>query len=1040
MSSDFNEDTRVKLPALVHLTRLGYKYLSQKPDSFKQNLIPETNICRDIFTEAIHTLNPDKENINIDDLLEKIRLDLENDDLGEEFYKDLIKGKDDIKLLDLDNFDNNQLYCVTELTFKNGEDEFRPDITILVNGMPLAFIEVKKPNNHMGIKAERDRMNMRFKNPKFKRFINEFQLLIFSNNMEYNDADRNKLEGAFYATTSKNTSAKFNHFREQRKSEFVDEIKDVDESVETFILKDNNHETIKTSPEYKTNLNPDSPTNRIISSLLSKPRFCFFLKYGLAYVRQVNESTGEVEIQKHVMRYPQYFAAKAIEDRLNKGERRGVIWHTQGSGKTALAYFSTRILADYYYKKGAVPKFYFIVDRIDLAKQAQQEFEKRGLKVRTVNSRDELVREFASFSVTKSGQLEICVVNIQKFSDDTRVLNESGYDLNTQRVFFLDEAHRSYNPKGSFLASLYNADKDSVKIALTGTPIITYDGDPDNPNSKPNDRATTRQIFGDYIHKYYYNESIRDGFTLRLVREEIEAKYREILNRAYTDIAIQVGDLDKRLIYAHPNFAEPMLDYIVRDLETTRVANDDKTIGGMIVANTAIDKGDDLSLNQAKVLYNLFQEKYGDRYTCAMITSQEGDKESRQDLVDDFKAGKIDFLIVFNMLLTGFDCPRLKKLYLGRVIKAHNLLQTLTRVNRPYKDYRVGYVVDFADISREFDITNQAYLHELKEEYKGSVDEGDEDNIFGSLFVSKEEIEKKIQNIKATLFAYDTENRENFATQITNITDKKTLVDLRRTLSDAKEVINLIRLFGYDEIADKLDPRFIATAFNIVSDKINLMNATEALDNHEDARRLLNLAIEDVIFDFKKVGEEELRLAADEGEELTRKIRYGLIDNFDHDDPAWTTLYDEFRRLLEKEQIEHASMTVEQQNEINAALKRIYDTMVELNRKNNLLRNKYHGDVKAARVHKRIVSNTEFGIDDASAYSTISYVKGLIDDQVKKNSAIIENSTYFSDQILKALAETFTSGATRISTFTALKRAGEMLADEYYKEYKGEEN
>lgn len=351
MSSDFNEDTRVKLPALVHLTRLGYKYLSQKPDSFKQNLIPETNICRDIFTEAIHTLNPDKETINIDDLLEKIRLDLENDDLGEEFYKDLIKGKDDIKLLDLDNFDNNQLHCVTELTFKNGEDEFRPDITILVNGIPLAFIEVKKPNNHMGIKAERDRMNMRFKNPTFKRFINEFQLLIFSNNMEYNDADRNKLEGAFYATTSKNTSAKFNHFREQRKSEFVDEIKNVDESVETFILKDNDHETIKTSPEYKTNLNPDSPTNRIISSLLSKPRFSFFLKYGLAYVRQVNESTGEVEIQKHVMRYPQYFAAKAIEDRLNKGERRGVIWHTQGSGKTALAYFSTRILADYYYKK-----------------------------------------------------------------------------------------------------------------------------------------------------------------------------------------------------------------------------------------------------------------------------------------------------------------------------------------------------------------------------------------------------------------------------------------------------------------------------------------------------------------------------------------------------------------------------------------------------------------------------------------------------------------------------------------------------------------
>lgn len=1040
MSSDFNEDTRVKLPALVHLTRLGYKYLSQKSSSFKENLIPETNIVRNIFDEAIHRLNPDKEDINADDLLEKLRLDLENDDLGEEFYKNLMKGRDDIKLIDLENFDNNTLNCVTELTFKNGEDEFRPDITILVNGMPLAFIEVKKPNNNMGIKAERDRMNMRFKNPKFKRFINEFQLLIFSNNMEYDGADRNKLIGAFYATTSKNTSAKFNFFREQKKSEYIDEIKDINAGVEDFILKDNNHETIKTSPEYQANINPDSPTNRILSSLLSKPRFRFFLKYGLAYVREINQTTGETEIQKHIMRYPQYFATRAIQARLGEGVKRGIIWHTQGSGKTALAYFSTRILADYYREKGAVPKFYFIVDRIDLAIQAQQEFEKRGLKVRTVSSRDDLVKEFASSSVTKSGKLEICVVNIQKFSDDTRVLNDSGYDLNTQRVFFLDEAHRSYNPKGSFLASLYNADKDSVKIALTGTPIIAYDRDPDNPDFNLNNRATTRQIFGDYIHKYYYNESIRDGFTLRLVREEIEAKYREILNKAYTDISIQVGDLDKRLIYAHPNFVEPMLDYIVKDLERTRIANGDNSIGGMIVTNTAINKGDDLSLNQAKVLYDIFQQKYGDKYTCAIITDQGGDKESRQDLVNDFKAGKIDFLIVFNMLLTGFDCPRLKKLYLGRVIKAHNLLQTLTRVNRPYEDFRVGYIVDFADISREFDITNQAYLKELKEEYKGSVDDDDEDNIFGSLFVSKEEIEKKINGIKNTLFAYDTENRENFASQITAISDKEVLINLRRTLSDAKEVVNLVRLFGYDDIANKLDPKFIATAFNIVSDKINLMNATDALNNHANARQLLNLAIEDVVFDFQKVGEEELRLAADEGEDLTRKIRYGLVDNFDHDDPAWTTLYDEFRRLLEKEQIEHASMTVEQQNEINAALKRIYDTMVELNRKNNLIRDKYHGDAKAARVHKRIVGNPDLGFSNVSVYDTISYVKDLIDEQVRKNSAIIENNVYFSEQVLKALADAFTSGKAGISTFSALKRAGEMLTDEYYKEYTGKED
>lgn len=88
------------------------------------------------------------------------------------------------------------------------------------------------------------------------------------------------------------------------------------------------------------------------------------------------------------------------------------------------------------------------------------------------------------------------------------------------------------------------------------------------------------------------------------------------------------------------------------------------------------------------------------------------DKETRKDNIDAFKKGTIDFLVVYNMLLTGFDAPRLKKLYLGRVIKDHNLLQALTRVNRPYKNYRYGYVVDFADIRAEFDKTNKAYFDE----------------------------------------------------------------------------------------------------------------------------------------------------------------------------------------------------------------------------------------------------------------------------------------------------------------------------------------
>ncbi|CAN5514097.1 hypothetical protein BH10BAC5_BH10BAC5_16780 [soil metagenome] len=90
-----------------------------------------------------------------------------------------------IRLIDFNNFENNFFNVVTELTCKNGDDEFRPDITLLINGMPLAFIEVKKPNNLEGILAERDRINVRFANKKFRKFINISQILVFSNNMEY---------------------------------------------------------------------------------------------------------------------------------------------------------------------------------------------------------------------------------------------------------------------------------------------------------------------------------------------------------------------------------------------------------------------------------------------------------------------------------------------------------------------------------------------------------------------------------------------------------------------------------------------------------------------------------------------------------------------------------------------------------------------------------------------------------------------------------------------------------------------------------------
>ena len=164
---EFSENTRVKIPALVHITRLGYKYLSLK--DFKNDIDENTNIFKSIFKSSINKIN-DKEfdTETIDKLINELSIALSNEDLGKSFYKYLINGYKGIKLIDFNNENNNTFNVVTELTYKNGEDEFRPDIIILINGMPLGFIEVKKPNNRDGILTERDRINRRFKN-KFNR-------------------------------------------------------------------------------------------------------------------------------------------------------------------------------------------------------------------------------------------------------------------------------------------------------------------------------------------------------------------------------------------------------------------------------------------------------------------------------------------------------------------------------------------------------------------------------------------------------------------------------------------------------------------------------------------------------------------------------------------------------------------------------------------------------------------------------------------------------------------------------------------------------
>ena len=321
------------------------------------------------------------------------------------------------------------------------------------------------------------------------------------------------------------------------------------------------------------------------------------------------------------------------------------------------------------------------------------------------------------------------------------------------------------------MANLFDADDNSIKIALTGTPLLKAE------------RASWK-IFGEYFHTYYYDKSIQDGYTLKIIREDIETSYKEKLSQIYEKLEtlVEKKDIKKNQIIEHDNYVKELLRYIITDIKQFRMTRGDDTLGGMVICETS---------EQARKLFAYFDEVQMElnktssnpsSLKVGLILHDSDDKETRKQIVKDFKKNMtIDILIVFNMLLTGFDAPRLKRLYFGRKLKDHNLLQAITRVNRPYKENRYGYIIDFADIKANFDQTNEAYMRELSRfndpEETGI---GNETDTFQQVIENPEALIQQMREVRQVLFNYTIDNLEEFSSEISTIEDKMKLFELRK--------------------------------------------------------------------------------------------------------------------------------------------------------------------------------------------------------------------------------------------------------------------
>ncbi|WP_237393115.1 DEAD/DEAH box helicase family protein [Helicobacter pylori] len=708
------------------------------------------------------------------------------------------------------------------------------------------------------------------------------------------------------------------------------------------------------------------------------------------------------ELQKHYQNNP-------------KDPLKGIIWHTQGSGKTALTYHLTKLIKDFFSPKKT--KFYFIVDRLDLLEQAKNEFLKRGLQAHEAENKEDLSQKLKNSSVFENpqGNDEIIVVNIQKFkapnedpfdSAPKEIISktelqesiQNSHDL--QRVFIIDEAHRSYDPKGCFYANLIECDKTAIKIALTGTPLLE-----DNAQDK-----ATKKTFGNYLHTYSYTESIKDGHTLTLQLETIETSYKEKLQEIYRllqeSIIIEDIEVKKETIFNDEKYIKEMLSYIIRDLLKFRQLHDDnEQLKAMVVC---------FSSKQARLanfLFNEVQEEVLQKNPNLRILNKLKsslilhDEQEVKEKIYSFKHEDTDIAFVFNMLLTGFDLPNLKRLYIHRELKDHNLLQALARVNRPYNNMSFGYLIDFVGIQENFDKTTDDYLKELNRFNQSGASS---DSNIKDIFADREVLEQDIKNAYGDLFDYPIDNIEDMTNAIVNMSDINELQKVSHAINTLKERYNLIRTSNDKKILslkEKIDIEKINKISSTLHKKAKHLHALKNINEPKNPNDLIILEDLIAILDFKIAYKESKELHFKESEEISTKQKQAkeILEKIkDQKDKEIQKIYKDFSKLLQ------TPATSQNFEEISHSYSAIISQLKQHHQQTTHLLNKYDNIAYAIthkRLHKRL---TEKNISDpVGIFTLLSALKSAIDERISKRQEFLNEEYHLKNAIKLELRNAF---------------------------------
>ena len=711
-----------QLPAIELLQELGYKYLSPNEANQMRGNITSNVILEDVLKERIAFINSfeykgEKYSFSRSNIQAAVNTIKNVADQGlvqtnEKVYDLLTLGKSytesingdqkayTIKFIDWENIENNVFHITDEFTVEGAKERCRPDIVLFVNGIPFVVIENKRRDkNGSIIEAISQTIRNQRKEEGAPRLFHYAQILMA--------VQPNEVK---YATTD--TPAKF------------------------WSLWEEDNEA-QTSKYLKTKNRQSTVQDRSIIALC-KPERLMELVYKFIVF-----DAGT----KKIARYQQYFAIQDTLKRVNKLDKEGVrqggvVWHTQGSGKSLTMVMLSKSLA--LEKEILNPRVIIVTDRISLDKQIYKTFLNCGKNVHKAKSGNHLVE------LLKDKGNEVITVIIDKF--ESALSRKDFHDQSDNLFVLVDESHRSQY--GTAHAKMKRMLPRACYIGFTGTPLMKKE-------------KSTAKKFGGFIHQYTIDQAVKDGAVLPLLYEGRAAKLsinKKQIDKGFERLAAPLNeeaqkDLKRKFASISKIYeSQQVIEEIAYDISEHYCKN---WRGTGFKAQLAVPKIDtairfqrffedqvDESLKvNTKVVFTPPDSRDG-YFDVQEDPREEGrkywkkiiEKYGKQEVYEEYVISKfqeadneVELIIVVSKLLTGFDAPRNTVLYLAKPLQAHNLLQAIARVNRLFDGKDNGFIIDYVGLLGKLDEALTQYT---------ALEGYDENDLLGTVTDIKEEIRK----------------------------------------------------------------------------------------------------------------------------------------------------------------------------------------------------------------------------------------------------------------------------------------------------------